>query len=37
MRESAKYVNHLGRSVDLNDDGVHISSGELSDLSLIHI
>lgn len=34
MRESAKYVNHMGRSVDLNGDGVHLSSGELADWSI---
>ena len=34
MREGAKYVNHLGRSVDLNGDGAYLSSGELSDWSI---
>lgn len=34
MRENAKYVNHLGRSVDLNGDGVHLNSGELADWSV---
>ena len=34
MREGAKYVDHLGRSVDLNGDGAYLSSGELSDWSI---
>lgn len=34
MIDNAKYVNHLGQSVELNGDGVYTNSGELADWSI---
>lgn len=31
MRESARYVNHLGKSIELNSGDIHISTGTLAD------
>lgn len=36
MKESARYVNHKGKSIDLNSGGIYVSSGELSDWSIAY-
>lgn len=36
MKERTRYVNHKGRSVDLNSSGIYVSSGELSNWSIAY-